>query len=151
ALGDSYGWTEVLVKMIPFILTGLAAAVPAKVGLVNVGAEGQLYFGALTSTWIALNFGDQSPFLVIPAMLVFGFAGGGFWGGLVGLLRARAGLNETIASLLFNYIAILVVEYFVHGPWRDPSPNNWPYTAQFEPAARLPILFGSRVHLGLAF
>ena len=151
ALGDSYGWTEVLVKMIPFILTALAAAVPARVGLVNVGAEGQLYFGALMSTWIALNFGYLSPFAVVPLMLVFGFLGGAVWAGVVGLLRARAGLNETIASLLFNYIAILVVEYVVHGPWRDPSPNNWPYTAEFAPAARLPILFGSRVHFGLLF
>lgn len=151
ALGDSYGWTEVLVKMIPFVLTALAAAVPARVGLVNVGAEGQLYFGALTSSWIALNFGDGPPLLVIPAMLLFGFLGGALWAGVVGLLRARAGLNETIASLLFNYIAILAVEYVVHGPWRDPSPNNWPYTAEFAPAARLPVLFGSRVHLGLLF
>ena len=149
ALGDSYGWSEVLVKMIPFILTGLAAAVPAKVGLVNVGAEGQLYFGALVSSWVALNFGDQSAFVLIPAMIVAGFVGGGFFAGIVGYLRACAGLNETISSLLLNYIAILVVNHFVHGPWKDVSPMNWPYTAEFSAAARLPSLFGTRVHYGL--
>jgi len=150
ALGDSYGWTEVLVKMIPFVLTALAAALPAQLGLINVGAEGQLYFGAITATWVALTFGDGPTVIVLPLMVAAGFVGGAFWAGLCGALRAYAGLNETISTLLLNYVAIRVVDHLVHGPWKDPSNFNWPYTAEFTQAARLPVLFGSRVHLGLA-
>jgi ABC-type uncharacterized transport system permease subunit len=149
ALGDSYGWTEVLVKMIPFVLTGLAVALPAQLGLINVGAEGQLYFGAMTATWIALTFGDGPALIVLPAMVLAGFVGGGLWAGLCGFLRARVGLNETISTLLLNYVAIRIVDHVVHGPWKDQSNFNWPYTAEFAQSARLPVLFGSRVHFGL--
>ena len=69
-LGDSYGWGEIVVKMIPFILCALATAIPAKVGLVNVGGEGQIYIGAWLATWVALNFGDIPGPLLIPLLIV---------------------------------------------------------------------------------
>lgn len=150
ALGDSYGWTEVLVKMIPFVLAALATALPAQVGLINVGGEGQIYAGAIAATWVALTFGGGPAYLVLPAMVLGGFVGGGFWAGICGLLRAKVGLNETISTLLLNYVAIRLVDHLVHGPWKDPTNFNWPYTAEFAASARLPVLFGARVHLGLA-
>jgi simple sugar transport system permease protein len=149
ALGDSYGWTEVLVKMIPFVLTALAAALPAQLGLINVGAEGQLYMGAIAATWIGLNFADAPAVVLLPAMIVAGFVGGGAFAGVCGALRAKLGLNETISTLLLNYVAIRVVDFLVHGPWKDPSNFNWPYTAEFSASGRLPVLFGARVHAGL--
>ncbi|HLY64571.1 MAG TPA: ABC transporter permease [Chloroflexota bacterium] len=149
ALGSGYGLSEVAVKLIPFLLCALATTIPARVGLVNVGADGQMYMGAWLASYAALNLSQLSGWEIVPIMIVTGFAGGALWAGIAGLLRVRAGLNETIATLLLNYVASLIVDHFVHGPWREKSPLNWPYTAQFSNAARLPSFFGTRIHLGI--
>jgi simple sugar transport system permease protein len=148
-LGDSYGWGEIVVKMIPFILCALATAIPARVGLVNVGGEGQIYMGAWMATWVALNFGYLPGPVLIPILVLAGSLGGGLWAGLVGWLRARYNLNETIASLLLNYVASLIVDYFVHGPWKDTSGGNWPYTAEFSESARLATFGTTRISIGI--
>src|SRR5512146_1192315 len=72
-LGSSYGFSEVLVKMIPLVLTAVAAALPARLGLINIGAEGQMYAGALTGTWAALAFGALPGWVLIPLMILLGF------------------------------------------------------------------------------
>lgn len=149
ALGDSYGWSEVLVKATPILLCALAAAIPAQVGLINVGAPGQLYLGAWAATWVALTFGDLPGPILVPLLALAGFAGGLAWAGLAVAARVAVGLNETISTLLMNYIAILLINFFVYGPWKDPASFNWPFTAEFSKAARLPTLGDSRVHLGL--
>lgn len=151
ALGDGYGVSEVLVKLTPILLCALAAAIPAQVGLVNVGAPGQLYLGAWAATWVALTFGDLPALVLIPLLAVAGFSGGLVWAGLAALARVTVGLNETISTLLMNYVAILWVNIFIYGPWRDPTQNNWPYTSAFSKTARLPTFGDSRVHLGLIF
>ena len=93
--------------MIPFILCALATAIPARVGLVNVGGEGQIYMGAWLATWVALNLGRHPWAAVDPACCSWPAAlGGALWAGLVGWMRARFSLNETISSLLLNYVAI---------------------------------------------
>jgi simple sugar transport system permease protein len=148
-LGDSYGLSEIVVKVIPFTLCALAAAIPAKAGMVNVGADGQLYMGAWLATGVALNLGNLPALLLIPLLILAGCLGGAVWAGLVGLMRARAGLNETIASLLLNYVAALIVDYFVHGPWKDRSGMNWPYTAEFSDAARLVTFGTTRISAGI--
>jgi len=148
-LGDSYGWGEIVVKMIPFIFCALATAIPARAGLVNVGGEGQLYMGAWLATWVALNFGGIAWPILIPALIAAGCLGGALWGGLVGWMRARFSLNETIASLLLNYVASLLIDFFVHGPWKDTSGANWPYTAEFSDNARLATFGSTRISAGI--
>jgi simple sugar transport system permease protein len=149
-LGDSYGWGEIVVKMTPLILCALAAAIPARAGLVNVGADGQLYIGAWLASGVALALGERLPGpILIPLLVVSGAAGGAAWAGLVGVLRARFALNETIASLLLNYVAALIIDYFVHGPWKDRSGMNWPYTAEFAASARLATFGGTRISAGI--
>jgi general nucleoside transport system permease protein len=148
-LGSTYGFSETLVKMIPFILTAVAVAVPSRIWLINVGGEGQLYMGALFATWGALHFGSLPAWVLIPLISALGFLGGGLWAGVCGFLRARGWVSETISTLLMNYVAILVVNFFVFGAWRDPESANYPQTAEFAEAAILPSFFGTRVHLGL--
>jgi general nucleoside transport system permease protein len=148
-LGSAYGFSETLVKMIPFILTAVAVAVPSRIWLINVGGEGQLYIGALFASWGALNFGFLPAWILIPLISALGFLGGGLWAGISGFLRARGWVSETISTLLMNYVAILLVNFFVFGPWRDPESANYPQTAEFTEAAILPSFFGTRVHLGL--
>lgn len=145
-LGSRYGFSEVLVKMIPLLLCALAVLLPARLGLVNVGGEGQLYLGAWLATWGALTFGDLSQPLGILVVMILGFIGGGLWAAIPAFLRAKGWLNEVISTLLLNYVAIQVINYFVYGPWRDPESANFPQTIRFADPYRIPQFAGTRVH-----
>ncbi len=144
-LGSSYGISEVLVKMIPIVLCGLAVAIPARVGLVNVGAEGQLFIGALAATWGALTFASLPAWLLLPISAALGFVAAGAWAGVCGLLRARGWLNEVFSTMLLNYLAVLVVDYLIFGPWRDPTSSNYPQSRLFPSAGWLPTIGDTRV------
>lgn len=151
-LGSSYGFGEVLVKVIPLTLSAAAVLLPARIGLVNVGGEGQIAMGAWLATALALAIGSDSGLpqvVALPLVLVAGFIGGGAWALLPAYLRARGWLNEVISTLLLNYIAILFVGYFIFGPWRDPESANFPQTAAFAANVRMPMFGDTRVHLGL--
>ena len=148
-LGSSYGLTEVLVKMIPLLLCAAAVLLPARLGLVNVGGEGQLYMGAWLATWGSLTFPDAPRALALPLVIGLGFIGGGLWALIPAFLRARGWLNEVISTLLLNYVAILFVNYFIFGPWRDPASANFPQTPPIPEAMRLPMWGATRIHLGL--
>jgi ABC-type uncharacterized transport system permease subunit len=150
-LGNAYGFSEILVRMIPLILTAVAVALPSKIWLINVGGEGQLHIGALFATWGALNLSHFPALVLLPLIFVLGFLGGGLWALISGILRAKGWASETISTLLLNYVAILLVNFFVFGPWKDPESANYPQTAQFVDAATLPTFGDSRVHLGFVF
>lgn len=150
SLGSAFGRQEILVKVIPFGLCALATAIPARAGLINVGGEGQFYMGAFAASG-AILFSGAPGFMLLPLALVAGMIGGGLWAGLVALLRIKGNVNEAISSLLLNYVAVQIVNYFVYGPWRDPSGPSWPYTKVFPSAASLPVIYGQRVTLGIAF
>ncbi|MCW2279196.1 ABC transporter permease [Heliophilum fasciatum] len=149
ALGSAYGISETVVKAIPLMLTGLAVSLAFRMQLWNIGAEGQFYMGAFGATWAALTFPDWPAYLLLPTMLMLGFVAGGIWGLLPAIPRAYFKVNETITTLLMNYIAILWVDYFVFGPWKDPKGMNFPLTAPFSEGALLPAFGTSRIHVGL--
>ena len=148
-LGSAYGFSETLVKVTPLLLTALAVAVPSRIWLINVGGEGQLFVGALCASAAALSLSDWPRVPLLAVMALSGFAGGGAWAAVAAVLRARGWASETISTLLLNYVGILLVQYFVFGPWRDPEGVNYPQTAAFPDAAIVPSLPGSRVHAGL--
>jgi simple sugar transport system permease protein len=148
-LGTAYGRSEVMVKMIPLLLCALAVALPARVGLVNVGGEGQLYIGAWFASWAALTFTGLPSEVLLPLMLVLSMIGGAICALGPALLRARGWLNETISTLLLNYVAILFVQFFVFGSWKDPQSANFPQSTAFVPAAQLPTFSGYRLHAGI--
>ena len=147
-IGSSFGLSEVGVTMIPLLLTALATAIPTRVGLVNVGGEGQLYVGALTATGVALYFPAGQIWLMLPVMALSGCAGGALWAGIAALLRHWRGVNEVISTLLANYVAILLVNVFVFGPWKNPEGLGYPYTTPFDVAAIFPAIAGTRFHWG---
>ena len=149
AFGDTYSLSESLVKATPILLCALAVILPARLGLISVGGEGQLYFGALTGTAIVVSFPNGPIFLLLPVMLAVGALGGAIWSGTAGLLRARFNVNETISTLLMNYVAIQLVNYVIYGAWKDPTSLGWPASIPFPSAAIVPSLFGTRVHIGL--
>ena len=147
-MGSSLGLSEVGVTMIPLLLTALATAIPTRVGLVNVGGEGQLYVGALTATGVALFFPVGQAWLMLPVMALAGCAGGGLWAAVAALLRRWRGVNEVISTLLANYVAILLVELFVFGPWKNPQGLGYPYTTPFHVASIFPAIADTRFHWG---
>ncbi|HLA83123.1 MAG TPA: ABC transporter permease, partial [Thermoleophilia bacterium] len=137
-LGSAYGLSEVFVAMTPMLLTALAVALPSRIGLINVGVEGQLYLGAGLATWGALAFGDLPAWLLLPWMILLGMIGGSLWALIPGILRAMGLVNETITTLLLNSVAPLIVSFLVFGFWHSPVDTN--KTPNFPPAARLPTL-----------
>jgi general nucleoside transport system permease protein len=149
AVGDGYAIGESLVRATPILLCALATALPARVGLISVGAEGQFYAGAIAGTGTVLSMLPTPGWTVLPLMLVTGALGGMAWSLLSGLLRTGLQVNETISTLLTNYVAALLVTWLVYGPWKSPASQGWPATVEFPAAAKLPALLDSRVHAGL--
>jgi len=148
-LGSWYGFSEVLVAMIPMLITALAVALPSRVGLINVGGEGQLYLGAAFATWGALTFQAQPAWILLTLMTLLGMLGGAVWAFLPAYLKAIGLVNETITTLLMNSIAPKIIVFLIFGYWH--SAVDTVKTANFASAARLPTFFGTRVHLGLFF
>ncbi len=148
-LGDAYGFSELLVRMTPLLLAAVAVALPARLGLINVGGEGQLYMGAWLASAGALFLPSWPGWLLLPLVATLGFAGGALWAAIPGVLRGLRLVNETIATLLLNYVAPLVVSYFIFGPWRSAESSAYPQSPAFAEAARLPSFFETRVHAGL--
>jgi simple sugar transport system permease protein len=149
--GNAYGFSELLVRMIPLILTAVAVAFPARIGMINVGGEGQLYMGAWLATGGALAFPGIPAWVLLPLMTVLGFVGGAAWAAIPGILRAKKLVNETIATLLLNYVAPMIVSFFIFGPWRGVESSSYPQSPAFVEAARLPSFFNTRIHVGLLF
>jgi general nucleoside transport system permease protein len=149
SFGSGFAVSETLVRASPILLCALATALPARLGLISVGAEGQVVVGAIVGTAFVL-FGPGLGVATMPLLLLGGALGGAGWGAVAGWLRARLRVNETISTLLLNYIAPPLVDYLVYGPWKDPMSLGWPATVTFPDAARLSGYFGTRVHLGLA-
>jgi ABC-type uncharacterized transport system permease subunit len=148
-LGSTYGFSEVIVAMIPMLITALAVALPSRVGLINVGGEGQLYIGAAFATWGALTFQELPGWALLPLMALLGMIGGALWAFIPGYLKAIGLVNETITSLLLNSVAPKVIGFLIFGFWH--SPMDTVKTPNFVSAARLPTFFGTRIHLGLVF
>ena len=147
--GNAYGFSELLVRMTPLLMTSVAVALPSRLGLINVGGEGQLYMGGWLATAGALNFPDLPAWALLPLMTALGFAGGALWALPPGLMRAAKLVNETISGLLLNYVAPLIVSFFIFGPWRSSESASYPQSPAFVAAARLPSFAGTRIHLGL--
>src|SRR5258708_38951069 len=110
--------------MIVFILCALAVAIPAQVGLISVGGEGQIYIGAIFAGFVALKLGDSlaTPIL-IPLLVVAGVLGGALWGGFCGGPRAPFSLHAKLSSLLLSYMSRLPSDFLVIGPRQHHPPS----------------------------
>ena len=148
-LANAYGFSELLVRMTPILLTAVAVAIPSRLGLINVGGEGQFYLGAWLASAGALGFPHLPAWVLLPILTLLGFIGGALWAAIPGILRARKLVNETISTLLLNYVAPLIVSYFIFGPWRSPESSAYPQSPAFPATARLPSFFNTRIHAGL--
>lgn len=151
AFGSSFGLSETLVKAIPLLLCGIGVAVAYRISIWNIGAEGQFAVGAIAATSITIYFPDLPGVLYIPVMMAAGVAAGAVWGLFTAIPRTYFQVNELITSLMLNYVALLLLDYFVFGPWRDPNGFNFPGTPEFSLHQQLLTIQGTRLHLGLIF
>lgn len=149
ALGSKMELGETLIKANVLIFTSLSYAFAYRCGLINVGAEGQLYIGAVFTAFAGIYFRGLPHILHIMVALLMGFTGGALWGGIVGYLKVRFNSNEVITTVMFNYIAINLSNYLVAGPMIEP-PGTYPHSAQIQESARLMrFMEGSRLHSGI--
>ncbi len=150
--GTSFSIQNTLQRAAPLILTGLAFAIPARIGLTMIGAEGALVLGGFAAAAIAIPLvrGGWTPIIGLPIMAFSAMLVGAVWIGLAGWLRHYRGVNETISSLLLSYIAIAIMNFFVEGVLRDPASANKPSTMPIGDAYRIGPIPGTSVHWGLA-
>jgi simple sugar transport system permease protein len=146
ALGSAYRRKDTLTIAIPLIITSLGIMVAFKMKFWNIGAEGQILMGAFTASFVALNFSHLPKPIVIILMIIAGIIGGGLWALIPALLKVNFDTNETIITLMLNYIAIKWITYLQFGPWKDPNSLGFPEIAPFEKSALLPKVFG--IHIG---
>jgi simple sugar transport system permease protein len=150
--GTAFSIQNTLQRSAPLILTALAVAVPARIGLVVIGGEGALVMGGFAAAALSIPMvtGHWPPMLVWLIMAAAAAAVGGIWIGIVGYLRHARGVNETISSLLMTYIGIAIMNFFVEGALRDLSNPNKPSTRPLGDAYMVGKIPGTDVHWGLA-
>ena len=142
--------TETVLRATPLILAGLAVALGFRAGLFNIGAEGQIYIGALFATGVGISFGDLPFFIHMPLAVLAGFVGGALWGFVPGILKARTGAHEVITTIMLNYIAYLVVDLALRQPLFQRPDRSDPVSKFIEPSAILPPFFADqRLHWGI--
>ncbi len=148
SLGGPDAWSITLNRAIPLGLAGLAVAVAGSMGLWNIGAEGQIIAGAIAASWVARIGGSWPGLILILMMLVAAVGGGALLALGPAMARAKLGVNEIITTLMLNEVALRLVQWLIHGPWKDPDSFNFPLAPMLPDQARLPTLFG-RAHFGL--
>lgn len=154
--GSAFAWSETLTRAVPLILTGLAATVAFKARLFNIGAEGQLYAGAMAA--VAVGGLGSAGALAAPGWLMFvAMLGAAALAGallLLGpaLMKSRLGVDEVVTTLLLNFIVLLAVSALLDGPMKDPTALGWPQSIALAPELELSrLLEGTRLHTGLLF
>ncbi|PKL09467.1 MAG: ABC transporter permease [Spirochaetae bacterium HGW-Spirochaetae-7] len=151
AFGSGRAFTETLVKAIPLMLTGLGVALAFKLRFWNIGAEGQLTLAGVAATWVAVYWSPWLPApILLPMLVLVGCAAGALWAGIPALLKTSLKVDETLVTLMLNYVAILISQFLYYGPWRDPKGFGFPGTEMFPKAAWFPRIAG-RAHIGLYF
>lgn len=128
--------------MIPLLIASLGVTLAFKMKFWNIGAEGQIIVGATCASFFALYFSNLNHVVLVLLMAIAGIVGGGLWGLIPALFKVKFGTNETLFTLMLNYIALHIVSYFRDGPWRDPNAQGYSKIARFDNNAALDKVFG---------
>jgi simple sugar transport system permease protein len=146
AFGSVYGLQETIIKTVPLVIASLGIAVAFKMSFWNIGAEGQILMGAFSASFFALRFPDLPRPILLTIMMIAAVIGGGLWGLIPAIFKAKFGTNETIFTLMMNYIALKWITYLQYGPWKDPNALGFPKIPNFSDNAILPMWMG--IHTG---
>lgn len=148
ALGDPSAIANSLLAATPLIFTGLAAAIAFRAGVFNVGVEGSLYLGAFATAWVGFTFTNLPGWLLIPLCMLVAAGVGGIWSYIPGVMKARLAVDETVTTILLNYVAILYTSYLVNYPFKVPGMAN-AMSAEVAPTAQLKrFMPGSQFNTG---
>lgn len=131
--------------MIPLLIASLGVMLAFKMKFWNIGGEGQLIMGGVFASYFALFHADWPGFILFLVMFIAGIIGGGIWALIPAFFKVKFGTNETLFTLMLNYIALYLVSWLQEGPWRDPAANGFPKIASFDKSAVLPKLFGVQI------
>jgi simple sugar transport system permease protein len=155
AFGSTNAIAETLVKATPLLLVGLGICIAYRGNVINIGGEGQMIVGAITATWVGLQFTELPGWLMILIAMIVGAISGSIWGGIPGVLKAYFNVNEILSTVMMNAIAVQLLNFVLTGPMIDPvqsqNASQIPQTARLEEAYRLPRLVPTRMHLGAFF
>jgi general nucleoside transport system permease protein len=151
AFGSWYSFQNTLVRAAPLMLCALATAIPFHLGLVMIGNEGALVIGGLCATVAGLQLPSASPLTVQIVMAMIGMMAGGLWLSICGALKQYRGVNETISSLMMNYIAIAILNQAINTWIRDPSSLNKPSSYPIPDEQMLQPIGDTTIHWGLVF
>ena len=149
-ISNLYGLSELLLKATPLCLIAIGLSFCFKSNNWNIGAEGQLTFGAIVGGGVALLFYNQEGFYILPTIIIAGAIGGMVFALIPAILKTHFNTNEILVSLMLVYVSKLILDYLVVGPWSNPEGFNFPETRQFSNSAKMPLLFeGLRIHAGI--
>lgn len=149
AFGSQFALLETLNRATPLIFTGLAVAVAFRAKFWNIGAEAQLYAGALLTVMLGTGVLPWPSIALLPTLIVFSILAGAVVLLIPALLKTRFGVDEVVTTLLFNFIFLLFISMLLEGPLKDPMGMGWPKSARLIDEARLPRLVdGLRLHWG---
>ncbi|MGH4121212.1 ABC transporter permease [Clostridium sp.] len=146
SFGSEYTVKQTLIKAIPLIIASLGISIAFKMQFWNIGGEGQILMGALFASYFALKFPQMPQIPLLLIMFSAGILGGGLWALIAAVLKGKWKTNETIVTLMLNYIAIKIITYLQYGPWKDKNAMGFPKIPNFSPNATLPQFFG--IHMG---
>ena len=138
-----------LPRAVPLLLIGAGITLAFRAGAFNIGAEGQFYAGAMAATWVGLHLGGWPALLALPILGVAALSAGAAWCVVPVMLRLRFGVLEVISTLLMNFVALALVSLMVTGPLQEAR-HTYPQSDPIAASARLPLVPGTRLHLGLA-
>ncbi|MDX9809471.1 MAG: ABC transporter permease [Sphaerochaetaceae bacterium] len=146
AFGNARWFQYTIVEALPLLLCGLGVGIAFRLKFWNIGAEGQYIWGAIGITWVMQFWKFLPVWMLLPVGLVVGLITGALWAGVPGYLKAQWGVDETLTTLMLNYVAIGYAEYLYIDHWKAPFGNFG--TPEFPELARLPRVWG-RVHAGV--
>lgn len=149
ALGSKMVIRETVKQAVPLLISALGVTLAFRMHFWNIGAEGQICFGAICATYFALNFSDWPQWLLLSVMFIAAAIGGGLFGVIPAYFKARFDTNETLFTLMLNYVALYFIQYLRDGPWKSPKAMGFNFIATFEKSAQLPKVLG--VHIGWIF
>ncbi len=142
SFGSTYSIKQTLIRAIPLIITSLGISIAFKMQFWNIGGEGQIVMGAFAATFFALKYPNMSTIPLLLIMFCAGIIGGGLWALIAAVLKGKWNTNETIVTLMLNYIALKFVTYLQYGPWKDKNAMGFPTIPSFSVNATLPDVLG---------
>jgi ABC-type uncharacterized transport system permease subunit len=155
AFGGSYALTSTAIKAIPLLLVGVGICIAFRANVLNIGGEGQIVMGGLAGAATAIAVPNLPKLVLIPLVLLAGFAAGGIWGAIPGIFKAYRNVNEVLSTIMLNLVAVQLMNYLLAGPMIDKSESfkvvgRIPQTRLLSPNSWLPVIVpGTQLHLGV--